>query len=76
MKVQSKVQAIWAGAAKSWTVWVNTIFVGLAVLEVGGAHLTELFGANAAAKLVAIGGVANLLLRIKTTQSLLSKGSE
>jgi hypothetical protein len=76
MKVQSKVQAVWAGAAKSWTVWLNTIFIGLALMEAAGAHLTELFGENASAKLVAIGAIANLLLRVKTTQSLLAKGSE
>jgi uncharacterized PurR-regulated membrane protein YhhQ (DUF165 family) len=76
MKVQTKVQAMWAGASKSWTVWVNTIFAALALMEIAGAHLTELFGENAAAKMVAIGAIANLLLRIKTTQSLLEKGSE
>ena len=76
MDIRTKVKALWAGAAKSWTIWVNTAFVGIALLEAAGAHLTELFGANAAAKLVAIGAIANLLLRVKTTQGLLAKGSE
>ena len=65
-----------SGAKKSWTVWVNTALMVLALMEVAGAHLTELFGENAAVKLVAIGAIANLLLRIKTTQSLMSKGTE
>lgn len=76
MDEQVSLKKIVAGAKRSWTVWFNTLLVGIAMLEAGGAHLTALFGANAAAKIVAIGGIVNIILRVKTTQSLAERGKK
>lgn len=62
------------GALKSKTVWFNVLLAVLGGLELMGAHLTTLFGAQVAAAIMLTGAVANLALRTVTTQSLQEKG--
>jgi hypothetical protein len=62
------------GALKSKTVWFNVLLALLGGLELMGAHLTTLFGAQVAAAIMLTGAVANLALRTVTTQSLQEKG--
>jgi hypothetical protein len=62
------------GALKSKTVWFNVLLALLGSLELMGAHLTTLFGAQVAAAIMLTGAVANLALRTVTTQSLQEKG--
>jgi hypothetical protein len=62
------------GALKSKTVWFNIFLALLGGLELMGAHLTTLFGAQVAAAIMLTGAVANLALRTVTTQSLQEKG--
>jgi hypothetical protein len=62
------------GALKSKTVWFNVLLALLGSLELMGAHLTTLFGAQVAASIMLTGAVANLALRTVTTQSLQEKG--
>ena len=62
------------GALKSKTVWFNVLLAVLGGLELMGAHLTTLFGAQVAAAIMLTGAVANLALRAITTQSLQEKG--
>jgi hypothetical protein len=62
------------GALKSKTVWFNVLLAILSGLELLGAHLTTLFGAQVAAAIMLTGAVANLALRAITTQSLQEKG--
>lgn len=62
------------GALKSKTVWFNIFLALLGSLELMGAHLTTLFGAQVAASIMLAGAVANLVLRTVTTQSLEAKG--
>ena len=62
------------GALKSRTVWFNVLLALLGSLELMGAHLTTLFGAQVAAAIMLTGAVANLALRTVTTQSLQEKG--
>lgn len=62
------------GALKSRTVWFNVLLAVLGSLELMGAHLTTLFGAQVAAAVMLSGAVANLALRAITTQSLQEKG--
>lgn len=61
------------GALKSKTVWFNVLLAVLGGLELMGAHLTTLFGAQVAAAIMLTGAVANLALRAITTQSLQEK---
>ncbi|MBM4225970.1 MAG: hypothetical protein FJ167_14625 [Gammaproteobacteria bacterium] len=61
------------GALKSKTVWFNVLLAVLGGLELIGAHLTTLFGAQVAAAIMLTGAVANLALRAITTQSLQEK---
>ena len=62
------------GALKSRTVWFNVLLAILGGLELMGAHLTTLFGAQVAATIMLTGAMANLVLRTITTQSLQEKG--
>lgn len=61
------------GALKSKTVWWNLALTLLASLELVGAHLTTLFGAQVAAAILLIGAMTNIALRTVTTQSLSEK---
>ena len=62
------------GALTSKTVWFNVLLAILGGLELMGAHLTTLFGAQVAATIMLTGAMANLVLRTITTQSLQEKG--
>lgn len=64
------------GARRSWTVWMNTIMLGLASMEAAGSHLTVLFGEKAGPTLVAISALLNILLRARTQVSLQEKGRQ
>jgi hypothetical protein len=61
------------GALKSKTIWWNVFLAVLGGLELVGAHLTTLFGAQVAAAVLLAGGLANLALRAITTQPLSQK---
>jgi hypothetical protein len=61
------------GALKSKTVWWNVLLAVLGGLELIGAHLTTLFGAQVAAAVLAAGAMANIALRAITTQPLSAK---
>jgi hypothetical protein len=61
------------GALKSKTIWWNMFLSVLAGLELVGAHLTTLFGAQVAASILLVGGIANLALRTITTKALSEK---
>lgn len=61
------------GALKSRTVWFNVLLALLGGLELMGAHLTTLFGAQVAATIMLTGAVANLVLRALTTKPLSEK---
>jgi hypothetical protein len=61
------------GALKSKTVWWNVLLAVLGGLELIGAHLTTLLGAQVAAGILAAGAMANIALRAITTQPLSEK---
>ena len=61
------------GALKSRTVWFNVLLAILGGLELLGAHLTTLFGAQVAATIMLTGAMANLVLRALTTKPLSEK---
>jgi hypothetical protein len=61
------------GALKSKTVWWNVLLALLASLEMFAGNLTVLFGQNVAASILMIGAMANLVLRVVTTQALAEK---
>lgn len=61
------------GALKSKTVWWNVALALLGGLELIGSHLTTLFGAQVAAAVLAVGAMANIALRVITTQPLSAK---
>ncbi len=61
------------GALKSKTIWWNVLLAVLGGLELIGAHLTTLFGAQVAAAVLAAGAMANIALRAITTQPLSEK---
>jgi hypothetical protein len=61
------------GAFKSRTVWWNILLAVLGGLELIGGHLTTLFGAKVAAAILAVGALANLVLRAVTTTPLRDK---
>lgn len=58
------------GALRSRTVWMNAILAILGGLELSGAHLTTLFGAEVAATILLVGSMTNLALRAITTTPL------
>lgn len=58
------------GALRSRTVWMNAILAILGGLELVGAHLTTLFGAEVAAGILLAAAMANLILRAVTTTPL------
>ena len=62
------------GALKSRTVWWNVLLALLASLEMFSASLTTLFGAKTSALILMTGAMANLVLRVVTTQALSEKG--
>ena len=62
------------GALKSKTVWWNVLLALLASLEMFAGNLTVLFGQNVAASILMVGAMANLVLRVVTTQALSEKG--
>jgi len=62
------------GALKSKTVWWNVLLALLASLEMFAGNLTVLFGQQVAASILLIGAMANLVLRVVTTQALSEKG--
>lgn len=61
------------GALKSRTVWFNVLLALLGGLELMGAHLTALFGAQVAATIMLTGAITNLVLRALTTKPLSEK---
>jgi len=61
------------GALKSKTVWWNVLLALLASLEMFAGNLTVLFGQNVAASILMVGAMANLVLRVVTTQALADK---
>jgi len=61
------------GALKSKTVWWNVLLALLASLEMFAGNLTVLFGQNVAASILMVGAMANLVLRVVTTQALSEK---
>ena len=62
------------GAFKSKTVWWNILLALLASLEMFAGNLTTLFGHDVAASILLVGAMANLVLRVVTTQALAEKG--
>jgi hypothetical protein len=62
------------GALKSKTVWWNILLALLASLEMFAGNLTTLFGQQVAASILLVGAMANLVLRVVTTQALAEKG--
>ena len=64
------------GALKSKTVWWNVLLALLASLEMFAGNLTVLFGQNVAASILMVGAMANLVLRVVTTQALHEKGKQ
>jgi len=58
------------GALRSRTVWMNVALALLGGLELMGAHLTTLFGAEVAAGILLLGAASNLVLRAVTTTAL------
>jgi hypothetical protein len=58
------------GALRSRTVWMNVALALLGGLELMGAHLTTLFGAEVAAAILLLGAASNLVLRAVTTTAL------
>jgi hypothetical protein len=64
---------LFKGAFKSRTVWWNILLAVLGGLELIGGHLTTLFGAKVAAAILAVGALANLVLRAVTTTPLRDK---
>jgi hypothetical protein len=58
------------GAIRSRTVWINVALAVLGGLELSGAHLTTLFGAQVAAAILLVGSIVNLALRAITTTPL------
>jgi hypothetical protein len=63
------------GALRSKTMWVNTLTV-LAGLSAVAAPATGLIGPQGAAVLLVVSGVANIILRTITVESLEEKGRE
>jgi hypothetical protein len=61
------------GAFKSRTVWWNILLALLASLEMFAGNLTVLFGQDVAASILLVGAMANLVLRVVTTQALAEK---
>jgi hypothetical protein len=61
------------GALKSKTVWWNILLALLASLEMFAGNLTVLFGQDVAASILLVGAMANLVLRVVTTQALAEK---
>ena len=61
------------GALKSKTVWWNILLALLASLEMFAGNLTTLFGQQVAASILLVGAMANLVLRVVTTQALADK---
>jgi len=61
------------GALKSKTVWWNILLALLASLEMFAGNLTTLFGQDVAASILLVGAMANLVLRVITTQALAEK---
>ena len=61
------------GAFRSRTVWVNAL-TAVAGLSALAGPLTGLLGPQAAAGLLVASGVANIILRTITTESLEEKG--
>jgi hypothetical protein len=61
------------GALKSKTVWWNILLALLASLEMFAGNLTTLFGQQVAASILLVGAMANLVLRVVTTQGLQDK---
>ena len=61
------------GALKSKTVWWNILLALLASLEMFAGNLTTLFGQQVAASILLGGALANIVLRIITTEALAEK---
>jgi hypothetical protein len=61
------------GALKSKTVWWNILLALLASLEMFAGNLTVLFGQDVEASILLVGAMANLVLRVVTTQALAEK---
>jgi hypothetical protein len=54
-------------------VWWNILLALLASLEMFAGNLTVLFGQDVAASILLVGAMANLVLRVITTQALQDK---
>lgn len=63
-----------SGALRSRVIWINVALALLGGLELMGAHITTLLGPKWAAGLVMLGSLANIALRLYTTQALADKG--
>jgi len=64
------------GAMKSWTIWLGGLLVGLPeLLPLLTPHLQEMLDADAYKRVLQLAGIAVILVRFKTTQSLSSKGA-
>jgi hypothetical protein len=65
-----KIRAFLRGAARSRTMIFNVVLAVLGGLELVGAHLTTLLGAQVAAAILLTGAIANMALRAITTQPI------
>ena len=74
IRAEYKVSAALRGALRSWTVWLGGILVALPELvPLLGPHLQEMLPPDVFAKLMQIAGIAVILVRFKTTESLAAK---
>jgi uncharacterized membrane protein HdeD (DUF308 family) len=62
------------GAARSKTIWINAL-TAIAGLSALAGPLTGLLGPQTAAAVLVASGVANIVLRAITTESLEEKGN-
>lgn len=73
MTHKDRFQAFLRGAARSRTMIFNVLLAVLGGLELVGAHLTTLFGAQVAAAILLTGALANMILRAITTQPIVNR---
>jgi uncharacterized membrane protein YccF (DUF307 family) len=66
----TKIREFLRRAARSRTMIFNVLLAILGGLELVGAHLTTLLGAQVAAAILLTGAIANMALRAITTQPL------
>ena len=79
-KIQPKASTDWQafakGAMKSWTNWLGALLIAWPVIgpEVEPA-MQNVLGSAVTNKLISVVGLLVILLRVKTTESLTSKGA-